>query len=218
MILGQDSQRSRDMDFPSGEHKQSGLRYSPLKALISPRPIGWISSRSVEGVDNLAPYSFFNAISEQPAMVMFVASPDRRGRETGQMKDSLQNILDTKMFAVNITSEAQIDQMVRSAREVDASEDEFALAELQKKEAKTINVPLVADAPAHLECRYHQHITLPANQAGHSCVMVIGNVIHVHIDDRYISDGKVDVSAYQPVARLGYKDYSVVSELFEKQP
>ena len=206
------------MDFPAGQHKSHGLAYSPLKALISPRPIGWISSCSADGIANLAPYSFFNAVAELPPMVMFVASPDLREGRVGKTKDSLENILTTKEFGVNIVGTAQCEAMVESSKTVAADEDEFALAGLKKKQAHRISAPLVADAPAHLECRYYSHIELPDNGDGHHSVMVIGRIEHIHIDDRYIKDGKVDVSAYQPVSRLGYRDYAAVRDVFEMQP
>ena len=206
------------MDFTAGQHKQAGLSFSPLKALISPRPIGWISSISPAGVANLAPYSFFNAVAELPPMVMFISAPDVRDDQpdkTGFAKDSLQNILDSREFGVNITSADQLDQMVASSRPVGAGIDEFELAGLEKKQAKTINAPLVAGAPAHLECHYYDHINLPDNGKGQHSIMVLGRISHIHIDDRVISDGRVDVSAFRPVSRLGYRDYDLVTDPFE---
>lgn len=206
------------MDFPAGQHKSHGLSYSPLKALVSPRPIGWISTCSSSGVANLAPYSFFNAISELPPMVMFVSSPDLREGRQGKAKDSLDNIFETGEFGVNITSAAQVDEMVLSSKTVTADEDEFELTKLAKKAAKTISAPLVAHAPAHFECRYHSHIELPDNGAGHHSVMVLGMITHIHIDDKFIKEGKVDVAAFQPVARLGYRDYAIIKDLFAIPP
>lgn len=206
------------MDFTAGQHIQAGLKYSPLKALISPRPIGWISSISPSGNANLAPYSFFNAVAELPPMVMFISAPDLRQERqdaSGFAKDSLQNILDTKEFGVNITSSNQLKQMVISSQTVPAETDEFALAGLEKKQAKTIKAPLVAGAPAHLECHYYDHINLPDNGKGTHSVMVLGRITHIHIDDKVISDGRVDVSAFQPVSRLGYRDYDLVTDPFE---
>ena len=206
------------MDFTAGQHKQAGLTYSPLKALIAPRPIGWISSLSPSGVANLAPYSFFNAVAELPPMVMFISAPDMREDrpDTAKFaKDSLQNILDTKEFGVNITSADQLDQMVLSSRPVAAGVDEFELAGLEKKQAKTIKAPLVEGAPAHLECHYYDHINLPDNGKGQHSIMVLGHITHIHIDDRAIKDGRVDVSVFRPVSRLGYRDYDLVTDPFE---
>jgi len=206
------------MFFLPGTHKENGLTYSPLKALVSPRPIGWISSQSASGVANLSPYSFFNAIAELPPMVMFISAPDMRPATRGGQKDSLANILETREFAVNIVGMAQAEQMVKSSQDVDAEIDEFEHAGLNKKQAERIAVPLVAGAPAHLECVYYDHVTLPDNGRGHNSVMVMGTIVGIHIDEAVIQDGRVDVSRYNPVGRLGYKDYAQVRDLFEMSP
>jgi len=206
------------MFFIPGEHKEQGLQYSPLKALISPRPIGWISSQSADGVANLSPYSFFNAIAELPPMVMFISAPDGRPENKQGQKDSLANILETKEFAVNIVGMNHAEQMVKSSQSVGAEIDEFTHAGLEKKTAEKISVPLVADAPAHLECVYYDHINLPDNGNGGHSVMILGHIVGIHIDDAIIHDGLVDVCQYQPVARLGYQDYARVEEVFSMTP
>ena len=206
------------MFFLPGTHKDHGLTYSPLKALISPRPIGWISSLSADGVANLSPYSFFNAIAELPPMVMFISAPDMRETNKGGRKDSLANILETREFGVNIVGSEQAKQMVKSSQDVTADIDEFNHTGLAKKQAEKISTPLVAGAPAHLECVYYDHITLPDNGRGQNSVMVMGTIVGIHIDEAIIADGRVDVSRYTPVARLGYKDYAAVSDLFEMSP
>ena len=206
------------MFFLPGTHKDHGLTYSPLKALISPRPIGWISSLSASGVANLSPYSFFNAIAELPPMVMFISAPDMREANRGGQKDSLANILETREFGVNIVSSEQAEQMVKSSQDVTEDIDEFDHTSLGKKKAEKISAPLVAGAPAHLECVYYNHITLPDNGHGSHSVMVMGTIVGIHIDEAIIADGRVDVSRYTPVARLGYKDYTAVRDLFEMTP
>ena len=206
------------MFFLPGTHKDHGLTYSPLKALISPRPIGWISSLSASGVANLSPYSFFNAIAELPPMVMFISAPDMREANRGGQKDSLANILETREFGVNIVGSEQAEQMVKSSQDVTADIDEFDHTSLGKKKAEKISAPLVAGAPAHLECVYYNHITLPDNGRGNHSVMVMGTIVGIHIDEAIIADGRVDVSATTPVARLGYKDYTAVRDLFEMTP
>ena len=206
------------MFFLPGTHKDHGLTYSPLKALISPRPIGWISSLSASGVANLSPYSFFNAIAELPPMVMFISAPDMREANRGGQKDSLTNILETREFGVNIVGSEQAEQMVKSSQDVTADIDEFDHTSLGKKKAEKISAPLVAGAPAHLECVYYNHITLPDNGRGNHSVMVMGTIVGIHIDEAIIADGRVDVSRYTPVARLGYKDYTAVRDLFEMTP
>ena len=206
------------MFFLPGTHKDHGLAYSPLKALVSPRPVGWISSQSADKIANLSPYSFFNAIAELPPMVMFISAPDAREENKDGQKDSLANILETGEFGVNIVAMAQAEQMVKTSRNVSSDTDEFDLAGLTKKTAEKISAPLVANAPAHLECKYYDHITLPDNGRGQHSVMVMGTIVGIHIDDSIIKDGLVDITKYQPVARLGYKDYSTIREVFELTP
>ena len=207
------------MYYKAGAHKQAGLKYSPFKALISPRPIGWISTCDKNGLANLAPYSFFNAVSELPPMVMFVSAPDARiehsDNDRHDAKDSLANIRETKEFGVNIVAHTMINEMVASSAMLPSEEDEFAAAGLSKKQAYDISAPLVAGAPANLECRLYEFINLPGTQSRAGCVMVIGEVVSIHIDDKYLQDGKVDVERYQPVARLGYKDYASIETVFE---
>lgn len=206
------------MFFLPGHHKEQGLAYSPLKALISPRPIGWISSLSADGTANLAPYSFFNAIAESPPMVMFISSPDLRDDNQDGHKDSVSNILETREFGVNIVGMAQSEQMVKSSQTVEKKIDEFDYTGLLKKTARTISVPLVDQAPAHLECVYYDHIVLPDDGKGRHSIMLMGRIVGIHIDERNIENGKVNISKYQPVARLGYKEYAVISDKFEMSP
>ena len=139
------------MFFLPGTHKENGLRYSPLKALISPRPIGWISSLSGTGTANLSPYSFFNAIAELPPMVMFISAPDGRFENKNGHKDSLANILETREFGVNIVGREQAGQMVTSSHAVGADIDEFELAGLKPQIGKFVSAPFVAEAAAALD-------------------------------------------------------------------
>ena len=204
--------------FYEPKKKNHGLPRNPFNSLIVPRPIGWISSVDAEGTANLAPYSFFNAIAELPPMVMFISAPDMREANRGGQKDSLANILETREFGVNIVGSEQAEQMVKSSQDVTADIDEFDHTSLGKKKAEKISAPLVAGAPAHLECVYYNHITLPDNGRGNHSVMVMGTIVGIHIDEAIIADGRVDVSRYTPVARLGYKDYTAVRDLFEMTP
>lgn len=195
--------------FEPGMHKAEGLKYSPFKALIAPRPIGWISTQSKDGIANLGAYSFFNAISELPPMVMFSAAPDAREGMTGY-KDSWRNIQETGEFALNLVGAHLLDKMIRSAEATPPETDEFAYAGLTKKPAKHISVPLVAEAPAHLECTYYDHIKLPGTDDRKGCIMVIGTVIGIHISTDIINDGLVDNARFQQASRLGYRDYATV--------
>jgi flavin reductase (DIM6/NTAB) family NADH-FMN oxidoreductase RutF len=186
-----------------------GLPHNPFNAIVAPRPIGWISTRGADGRDNLAPYSFFNAVAYTPPQVMFAstgAKPDRDGT-----KDSVANIRDTGVFCVNVASWDLRDAMNRTSGPWVREEDEFALAGLDKAACETIDCPRVAAAPAALECRLLQIVTL----AGEANVMAIGEVTGVHIRDDALRDGFFDPALVRPLARLGYKDYAVVDTVFQ---
>jgi flavin reductase (DIM6/NTAB) family NADH-FMN oxidoreductase RutF len=185
-----------------------GLAHNPFKALVAPRPIGWISSLDAAGRLNLAPYSFFNAIADDPPMVMYSSTGRKLGLDEG--KDTVANIRATGEFVVNIVSLALRAAMNVRSGPYPAGEDEFRLAGLTQAPARIVAPSWVAEAPAALECRAWKVIDLP----GESNVMVIGEVVGVHIDDAVLVDGKVDVTLYQPLARLGYRDYAAVREVF----
>ena len=174
--------------------RNGGLPHNPFKAIVAPRPIGWISTRGAMG-DNLAPYSFFNAVNDAPMQVMFA----------GGLKDSISNLRDTGVFAVNVVAEAMVHQMNASSEAVARGVDEFALAGVEKAECVAIDCPRVAQAPATLECRVAHVLEL----AGENW-MAVGDVVGVHIRDAYLRDGRFDLALVRPVARLGYKDYAVI--------
>lgn len=184
-----------------------GLPHNPFTAVVSPRPIGWISTRGAFG-DNLAPYSFFNAVAYAPPQVMFASTSSKPDR--GDTKDSVANIRETGVFAVNIVGWDQREAMSQTSGPWDATTDEFALAGLTKALCETIPCPRVATAPATLECRMTQIVTLK----GQSNFLVLGEVTGVHLRDDCLNAGRFDVTRYQPVARSGYQDYSVVREVF----
>lgn len=185
-----------------------GLPHNPFNALITPRPIGWISTRDSNGVDNLAPYSFFNGVAYTPPQVMFAntgAKPDQDGT-----KDSVANIRDTGVFCVNIVAAAMTEAMNVSSGPWDADADEFAMAGLDKVQATTVDCAYVAGVPAVLECTLTQIVDL----AGDANMVVFGEVTGVHLRDDCLVDGIFDVTTFQPLARLGYRDYTVVKDLF----
>lgn len=192
---------------------EHGLPHNPFKAMISPRPIGWISTLGSNGRANLAPYSFFNAISDAPPMVMFCSSGAKEDRE--KSKDSVSNILETKEFVCNIASTALKDAMNKSSGDYSADTDEFDLAGLEKADCNMVSVPRIAAAPGALECKLWKTIDLIAPNS----IMVIGEVVGVHIDDAMLKNGIFDVTAYQPLTRLGYMDYASITDVFSlKRP
>ena len=185
-----------------------GLAHNPFKALVAPRPIGWISTLDPDGRANLAPYSFFNAVSDTPPMVMYASTGRKVGRDEG--KDLVANIRATGEFVCNVVAYGLRDCMNASSGPYPAGEDEFARAGLSKAASRVVAPPRVAEAPAALECRLWRILELP----GKENFMVLGEVVGVHIDEGVVVDGMVDVTRYRPVARLGYRDYSAVTEVF----
>jgi flavin reductase (DIM6/NTAB) family NADH-FMN oxidoreductase RutF len=195
------------MFYRPGEDEH-GLPHNPFKALIAPRPIGWISTLDGQGRANLAPFSFFNGIADAPPMVMYSSTGLKIG--LGERKDTLANIRATGEFVVSIVPMALRDAMNVTTGSHAAGEDEFVLAGLEKAPSQVVAPPWVAAAPAALECRCWKIIELP----GENNTLVLGEVLGIHIDDGVLVDGLVDVTLYQPLARLGYRDYSAVTEVF----
>lgn len=186
-----------------------GLPHNPFSAIVSPRPIGWISTQDENGQDNLAPYSFFNAVAYQPPQVMF-ASIGAKDDQDGT-KDTVANIRATGVFCVNIVEFSAQDAMNASSGALDKDIDEFGVAGLEKVPCEGIACNRVASAPAALECRFQQFVSL----AGDQNMLVIGEVVGVHMRDDCLVNGRFDVTTFQPLARLGYRDYAAVREVFE---
>lgn len=185
-----------------------GLPHNPFKAMVAPRPIGWISTVGADGSVNLAPYSFFNALSDNPPMVMFSntgTKPDRDGA-----KDSVSNIRETGEFATSVVGLALRAPMNASSGPYEAGVDEFDVAGLEKAPCELIAPPRVKGAAGSFECRLWKIVDLP----GPSNVMVIGEVVGIHIDEAFLTDGIFDVTKVQPLSRLGYRDYAAVTEVF----
>ena len=190
-----------------------GLPHDPFKAIVAPRPIGWISTLDTQGRANLAPYSFFNGCGDRPPMVMFAQTGAKKPSEL--IKDSVTNARETGEFACNIVGESLKDAMNVSTEAFDAGVDEFDKAGLTKAPGQAIAAPHVAEAPAVLECRTLQVIDLPAWKDGWTNAVVIGEVVGVHIDEAHLRDGLLDVLSYNPVARMGYMDYTTVLDRWQ---
>ncbi|MCA0847523.1 flavin reductase family protein [Salipiger thiooxidans] len=189
-----------------------GLPHNPFNAIVTPRPIGWISTRGALG-DNLAPYSFFNAVAYVPPQVMFASTSTKEDR--GDTKDSVAQLRESGVFCVNIVEEAMRDAMNATSGPWQAGQDEFELAGIEKAECRTIDCPRVAAAPAALECKVVQVVQLP----GAANFVTFGEVIGVHMRDDCLVDGRFDVTRFRPLSRLGYRDYATVTEVFElKRP
>jgi flavin reductase (DIM6/NTAB) family NADH-FMN oxidoreductase RutF len=179
-----------------------GLPHDPLKALVAPRPIGWISSLSKDGVPNLAPYSFFNLLAASPAIVGF---------SSGMRKDTQTNIEETGEFVYNFASVGLVDAVNASSAPVSSDMNEFEIAGMTPIASSLVKPPRVAEAHAHFECEYIQTIELPFNPGKEiPWSLVLGRVVAVHIDDKFIKDGLVDTLAMEPLTRMGYMDYGVL--------
>jgi len=186
-----------------------GLPRNPFNAIVAPRPIGWISTRSVDGHDNLAPYSFFNAVAYEPPQVMFATTGAKPDRLHG--KDTLGNIEQTGVFCVNVVEEAALAAMNASSESFPAGTDEFAAAHVTKAACKTIACSRVALAPAALECK----LVRVEKLEGENNFVVFGRVTGVHLREDCLVDGKFDVTRFGLISRLGYRDYAVIRSTFE---
>ena len=187
-----------------------GLPHDPFKAIVVPRPVGWVSTIDKQGQANLAPYSFFNGCGERPPMVMFAQTGAKK--EGVLVKDSVNNARETGEFACNVVGMALKDAMNATTAAFEADVDEFERAGLTKAPGQAISAPHVAEAPAVLECRTHQILELPAWSDAWTNLLVIGEVIGVHIRDEYLEEGLLDILKYNPVARMGYMDYTTVED------
>ena len=190
-----------------------GLPHNPFNAVVTPRPIGWISTRGRDGSENLAPYSFFNAVAYVPPQVMFASTGAKDDREG--TKDSMTNIRETRVFCVNIVEYAMRDVMNVTSGLWDRDVDEFEKAGIDRAECETIACSRVVKAPANLECKLTQIVQLP----GEANFVAFGEVTGIHLRDDCLRDGMFDVTVFQPLARLGYRDYCRVTEVFSlKRP
>jgi flavin reductase (DIM6/NTAB) family NADH-FMN oxidoreductase RutF len=191
---------------------EHGLPFDPFKSCVTPRAIGWISTLSLEGVANLAPYSQFTNVSFDPPMVMFSANQTTDGRR----KDSVVNAEQTGEFVWNLATFNLREAVNATAEELPAEVDEFERAGLKKAPSRLVRPPRVMASPIHFECRHLQSTRLPGNGAMGTVDVVFGRVVAVHIaDDALTPEGKVDVLKIRPIARMGYFEYTSVDSKFE---
>jgi len=188
-----------------------GLPHCPLKSCIVPRPIGWISTISRDGVVNLAPFSFFNGCGEKPFQVMY--APYGRHADGGR-KDSLVNVESTGEFVANMATWELREAMNETARHVGRDIDEMEMAGLEMEASVLVAPPRVKASPIHLECIYIQTVELRSDSSSYRNFVVFGEVVGAHIDDSVLTDGMVDMTKFKPIARLGYQDYSVTDNVF----
>ena len=195
--------------------KENPFKIDPFKSLVFPRPIGWISSVDNKGNANLAPYSYFNAIADDPPQIMFASSAPELPLK---FKNSLTNILATKEFVVNFATSITRKQMNLSSLDAPKDQDEFMIANLKKRKSKLVIPPSVASSPVNLECKLLKTLKLKSNSKRYT-TMIIGEVIGIYIKDNFIKNGRVDSVAMRYVARMGYSEYTTVSSKFKmKRP
>lgn len=188
------------MMFYPTDTNQHGLKHDPFKAIVAPRPIGWIGTKGRDGSLNLSPYSFFNIVSDQPKLVMFSSS----GR-----KHSLRNAEETGVFTASLASRHLAGQVNESSASVDYGVNEFELARLTAQPGQIVDAPYVGEAFAALECRVTEIIRPRGldDQPSES-FMVFGQVVGIHIHEEIIRDGRIDMSVARPIGRMGYRDYA----------
>lgn len=186
-------------------------RYGLMISLIQPRPIAWVSTLDAQGRRNLAPFSFFTGITANPLTVCFCPVSTRHGKK----KDTLLNIEETRQFVVNLATEDNARKMVATSADVERGVDEFALAGVTPVPSVVVKPPRVKESPAALECELHSVVTISEGPLGGN--LVIGKVVHIHVDDALWHGGGFTHRDLKPVGRLGGAFYTTTKDDFEIQ-
>jgi flavin reductase (DIM6/NTAB) family NADH-FMN oxidoreductase RutF len=197
----------REFHFYEPRHGH-GLPHDPFKAIVAPRPIGWISSVAPDGAVNLAPYSFFNAFCEAPPIVGF---------SSGGKKDSQRNVEAVGEFVVNLATRKHAEAMNLTSAPYPPGVSEFEAAGLAAAPSRLVKPPRVAEAPASLECKLVLVLPLKDLEGKPTgSTLILGQVVGVHIDPKYLKDGRFDIASAGTIARCGYRgDYTEVAAVFE---
>ena len=198
--------------FYSPQQESSGLPFNPFKSCCVPRPIGWLSTVSEDGIHNLAPYSQFQNLTWDPPTVMVAAN----ARDDGALKDTAANILATGEFVWNMATYELREWVVGSSRDFPPGIDEFDELGIDWLPSTHVKPRRVAASPVQFECRLTQKIEIPGNTPDSSAWLLIGQVVGLHIaDDALMADGRIDIVRLRPLARMGYRDYTVIDHTFE---
>jgi flavin reductase (DIM6/NTAB) family NADH-FMN oxidoreductase RutF len=186
------------------------LLYKLLTGTIIPRPIGWVSTIDNNGINNLAPFSYFNMVSSNPPCVMFSTR-----RDNNKNKDTLNNVLQTKEFVINLVTLDNVEQMNATAAFVNATIDEFKLANLTAIDSVSVKPKRVKESPVHFECEMIHHYFIKDNNGNETACVVIGQIKNIHIDDSILMENnRIDLDKYKPVARLAGSNYGTIGEIF----
>ena len=195
------------MFYEAGQRDKTKLPHDPFKAIVAPRPIGWISTRALDGRVNLAPYSFFNGFGSAPPIVGFSSD--------GGAKDSATFAAESGEFVANLATLALLNAMNATSAPLPRGQNEFDHAGLTMAACRLVAAPRIKESPAALECKVVEVIAIRDRSGGRSGhVLVLGEVVGFHIDDAFILDGRFDVTRAKPLARCGYQDYAVVEAVF----
>jgi flavin reductase (DIM6/NTAB) family NADH-FMN oxidoreductase RutF len=185
------------------------ILYKLLTGIIIPRPIGWISTVDAKGVNNLAPFSYFNMVSHDPPCVMFSTARDK-----DKNKDTLNNVLLNGQFVVNLVTLEVVEAMNATSAAFSPEVDEFEMTHLTPIDSRFIQPKRVKESLIHLECEMIHHHFIHNDSGGGACV-VIGKILALHIDDSLLMENfKINLEKYKPVARLAGSNYSTLGELF----
>ena len=203
--------------FYKTKKNNHGLKHDPFKSCIIPRPIAWITTISNDGIDNCAPYSFFNGVSSDPPMVMFANNGS--AIDGSGPRDTFSNIKENQEFVINISTFNTKDKMNKTSARLCRNVSEIEFASLETLDSRLVKPKRLKESPINMECTLYKIIDLPGITEDNYNGILIGKVIGIHINDEYIKDGKVDVKKIKPLARLGYFDYSVIDDFFSiKRP
>ena len=196
------------MQFDPQDLEQTAI-YKLLTGAVIPRPIGWISTISEDEILNLAPFSYFNAVGDDPPHIMFSTV-----RSNNSNKDTLNNVLATKQFVVNMVTEDLVEQMNMTSQPIPANESEFELANLTPIASVKVKPPRVKECKITMECEMVHHYTLENSKSG-GATIIIGKIVMFHIDESVLLDNyKINLETYKPIARLAGSNYSKLGEIF----
>ena len=207
------------MFYERGSKTSPTLPFNPFKALVAPRPIGWISTLTEEGTVNLAPYSYFQAVADNPDILMFSATPELKVSDGKvgfgqQRKHSEANAKAAGEFVCNLVTMELAQAMNLTSAHLPADASEALHAELEMVPSVHVKPPRVARAPAAIECVVVDVQPVQHRGGDHRYTMVFGEVVGIHIDDRFVRDGRVDTAAMQVLTRMGYDEYAVLERSF----